>query len=502
MTRLRVIAASALLLLAVAALARIGGGQTYSGGGRSSSSSGSSSGSSSRSSSSPSYHPSSGGGGGSSGYSSGGGSGGGDLNCGCVALLLFVVVFFVIVAAIAKERQPNVTVTAEPPPDKPAADLSQLRRFDPNFSEIVFADFCYSLFARVYEARGRGRLADYAPYVSADVRAGIVRYAPAGLTSIDEIVIGSFNVADVRGLDRPQVEVDLEFEANYTETAAGTVRRWYVSERWTLTRARDILSPIPEKARAEHCPKCGAPLQTRSDGACQYCGTVVADGSFNWFVRAIKSLAKSERPRELGGGSGGEAGTQLPTVSHPQLGRQRQKLVEQHPEFRWEDFEQRVREVAQELQAAWTSRDWHRARRFETEALFQMHRYWIDEYVRQGLRNVVDGFTIQRVDVVKVASDAFYDAITVRLFAAGADYTVNDSGGAVSGSKYPRQWSEYWTFVRGRAGASADARVCPNCGGARDDGQSAICAYCGGKIIAGEFPWVLSRIEQDEAYRG
>jgi Tim44-like domain len=414
-----------------------------------------------------------------------------------VTLIIIIIIFAAIFKAI-----PDVTVTAAPPPATPAADLSQLRRFDPNFSEIVFADFCYSLFARVYEALGSGRLADYAPYVAASVRDRLVRHAPAGLTSVNEIVIGSFKVVDVRGLNGPHVEVDVEFEANYTETAAGAVRRWYVAERWKLNRARDILSPIPEKARAEHCPKCGAPLQTRSDGACQYCGTIVADGSFNWFVRAVQTTEKSERARDLGGGSGGEAGTHLPTVFHPLLARQRQKFAEQHPEFQWAAFEQRMREIALQLQAAWTSRDWHQARRYETEALFQMHRYWIDEYVRQGLRNVVDGYSIQRSEAVKITSDAFYDAITVRLYAAGADYTINEIGRIVSGSKYPRQWSEYWTFIRGRAGASAEARICPNCGGARDEGQSAICAYCGGKIVSGEFPWILSRIEQDESYRG
>jgi hypothetical protein len=29
-----------------------------------------------------------------------------------------------------------------------------------------------------------------------------------------------------------------------------------------------------------------------------------------------------------------------------------------------------------------------------------------------------------------------------------------------------------------------------------------VCRYCRGKIVRGEFPWILSRIEQDEAYRG
>lgn len=39
-------------------------------------------------------------------------------------------------------------------------------------------------------------------------------------------------------------------------------------------------------------------------------------------------------------------------------------------------------------------------------------------------------------------------------------------------------------------------------GAALAEGQAAVCEYCGGKVTTGDFPWILSRIEQDEAYRG
>src|SRR3954454_19940241 len=37
--------------------------------------------------------------------------------------------------------------------------FNQLRRFDPNFSEIIFTDFCYALYAKAHNSRGhRDRL--------------------------------------------------------------------------------------------------------------------------------------------------------------------------------------------------------------------------------------------------------------------------------------------------------------------------------------------------------
>jgi len=472
-----------LLFVALAGDARVGGGQSYGG---------SSSGSSGGGYSGGGYS-----GGGSS--SSSGGSGGGFTCGGAFAFFLFFIILMVV-SYFQKQGATavlSVKQSAQPGP----VDMTSLRQFDPNFSQIVFTDFCYSLFARLYEALGRGEVDNLAPYVSKRLRDGLKQFA-AGLTSIDEVVIGSFAVVAFRGLDQTQVEADVEFEANYTETRNNAVRRFYVREVWTLTRGRDVLSPTPEKAKAEHCPKCGAPLQTRTDGACLHCDTVITDGSFQWFVRSIRGVSKEDRPRDLGG-TAEEVGTDLNTIYQHDLPRKRKQFEDRHPGFSWDAFLKRVDEVANELQKAWSSRDWQHAEAYETGPLFQMHRYWIDEYLRQHLRNVVDNYAIQRVVIVKVTSDAFYDAITVRLFASGLDYTTDDNNNIVGGSiAAPRQWSEYWTFIRGGGGVSADTHVCPNCGAPIGEGQTLVCAYCRGKIVRGEFPWILSRIEQDEAYRG
>ena len=478
------------LLAALSVDARIGGGDSYSG-----SSSSSSSSSSSYSGSSSSDH----------GSSSSGSSGGVGEVSGFSLFALFVLfVFLGGMSALVNGKQTTSIFTVTTAQAGPApVTMGSLRHHDPNFSEIVFTDFCYSLFARLYEARGNGRLDDLAPYVASAVRAGLKQTAPAGLRGVDAIVVGAFTIVWFRGIDTPRVEADVEFEANYTEAAGAGVRRWYVREVWTLTRMRDVLSPRPENAKAEHCPKCGSGLEMRPDGACAHCGTKIEDGTFHWYVTSIRGLSKEERPPQLGGPGGPEPGLDRPTAIQAWIGKHCQTFVERHPGFSWDGFYQRVAQVAVELQNAWSSRDWRRARPLETDALFQTHRYWIEEYLRQGLRNVVDHYRVDRIEIAKVTSDAFFDAITVRLFASGNDYTVDEAGTVVGGMPgYRKAWSEYWTLVRGRAGGTADARVCPNCGGSLAAGQAVVCEYCGGKITTGEFPWVLSRIEQDEAYRG
>src|SRR5712672_1359248 len=48
----------------------------------------------------------------------------------------------------------------------------RMRKFDPNFSEIVFTDFCYALYAKGHDARGHGAAALelFSPYLSESAR--------------------------------------------------------------------------------------------------------------------------------------------------------------------------------------------------------------------------------------------------------------------------------------------------------------------------------------------
>ncbi len=485
---------------------RVGGGQSYSG-----SSSGSSSGSGSSYSGSSSGRSSYGGSSGSSSGSSYGGSssGSGDSGgCGqvfiVVLFLLFMVApFMLLLFRFLREglrRTPSVVMKAR----TTAYDLESLRTYDPNFSRIVFEDFCSSLYARVHQARGTGDLARYAPYLSDEVRKSLMKRSPQGLTAVTGIVVGAMEVGWLLGADTPTVSVALRYETNFTEVCGSSQSTWYVRETWMVERARDILSPPPAKARAEHCPRCGAALDTRTDGSCNYCGVKIEDGTFQWFVRSINVLSKEPRgPLLLSDVP--EEGTMLPTIRQPGLEERRATFESAHPGFRWDAFTARVRSIATTLQDAWSARNVERIRPLETETLFQTHRYWIDAYLQQHLRNVVTDYSITSLEFARVERDAFYDAITVRLAASGFDHTLDDGGRVVAGSNSrARSWSEYWTLIRSR-GTEADPSQtvsCPNCGAAVNVGATGICPHCGGKLAGGDFGWVLSRIEQDEAYRG
>src|SRR6266852_3150037 len=272
-----------IVFLATDAFARVGGGGSYGGGG-----------------------------------GSGGGGGGGALVYLLIRFLLWltiehpvigipvdIIVIALVIYWFAKPSKkslsiistsitaPDAVVTVAQQQQSIQRAFNQLRRFDPNFSEIIFVDFCYALYGKAHDARGRGAKAldELSPYLSDAARASLLQLNPANLKSVEGIIVGAMQVVDVRGLDTPIVNLSVLFDANYTEGVDGKQMSYYVRERWSLERKRDVLSPTPDKATALHCPRCGAPLQKDTVGACAFCRTKIESGEFQWYVRGVNTLS-------------------------------------------------------------------------------------------------------------------------------------------------------------------------------------------------------------------
>lgn len=455
--------------------------------------------------------PSSGGGGG----GGGGGDGGAIIELllwlliehpavGIPAILLAIAYFVVKALFFDKKKDwssghvsgPPLMQTEPPAWRGPARQVDAIGAVDPGFSRIVFEDFLYSLYAEVQTARGAGQLNRVSAYLSENAARALGSMARG---AVDTVIVGKLALMEATA-NAAGARVVADIESNYTEDRRG----FYVHERWTLTRGPGARSRDPKRARILGCPSCGAPQDALFGGTCRHCGKMVNDGSFDWTVAAVVVLDRAERPPLLTS-TVEEQGTDLPTVLDPTLPGAMMALRQKDPHFDLEPFKQRVGLVFQQFQRAWSGRDLASMRPFLSDALFTTQQYWIRAYLAQHLRNVTEDNRITNLQLAKVVSDPYYDAITIRVFATGHDYTVDDAGKVVSGSKSRvRAYSEYWTLIRGtnRKGPTRTDLACPNCGAPLDVNMAGDCKYCKVKITTGDFDWVLSKIEQDESYVG
>jgi len=465
--------------------------------------------------------------GGGGGYSSGGGGGdggGGDagLIFGLVRLLLWLVfrhpligipvaiIVVIVVLNMAKSGALQRSVRENPqvfPQAAPlrggAANLTPVRSTDPYFSEPVFVDFAQLVFARAHEMRGTGRREPLLAWMAPEAIEKLFADR-AGLESVGEVIFGATRIVQA-ATEAGFVRLDVAFEANVTEVRAGVRSQVVCAETWSFRRKVGVRSSVPARMRALGCAGCGSTLEPKTDGSCPSCGQARLGGLSQWEVRGIpfanrRPLTPPELDLDEGGGI--ERGTELPTVTDSRLSATKRAFEGRHPDHAWPAFEARVTTAFLALQQAWSRREWEQARAFETEALFQMHRFWMERYAAFGLVNRVEQVAVTRVALSKIELDAFYESITVRIFAQALDWTEDSAGKVVGGSKTTaRRFTEYWTFLRAIPGSVELATSCPSCGAALPaGGGSIVCASCGGRLVGDAPDWVASRIEQDDAY--
>jgi hypothetical protein len=379
-----------------------------------------------------------------------------------------------------------------------------VKQFDPNFSRILFTDFAHLVFVQFHESRGGLARRDdktfaVAPYLSEPVR----RNLKMATVQVSEIVVGTLRLSRIWATDE-HVNIHALYRANVVENG----NRLYVEQRFHFRRPKGILTRAPEKVMALGCPNCGSPEEPGLDGRCPSCGTLTARGNLDWMVLSAQTLRRNPVGLPVGHDGGVETGTDLPTVFQPRLAATKRELAARDPKFSWSRFTTRVKHMFMEIQRGWSALDESRLRPYESDTLFDAHRYQLQRFRETGTRSILDDIRILKVEVAKIEHDAWYDAITVRIYAAMKNYRVDAAGNVLSGSKTrDRMFSEYWTVVRrsdvDEFRASGDPRNCPSCGAPLDRiNRAGVCGYCNSKVVSGVFDWVLALIEQDEEYAG
>ncbi len=384
------------------------------------------------------------------------------------------------------------------------ADLKRER--DPNFSRPLFMDFVQRFYVRVHNARGDHKWEPLEPFIDSAFLA-LLEEESKSVYRVEDVIVGSATIKEISINDPAVTRIFVEVESNFTEyTDEKTKRIYYSRERWSFQRGSAVLSKGPRDIASFACPSCGSPSELRSDGTCPYCGKVVNKGDFHWTLYNAAVLERMERPPLQLSLGGVEEGAELPTVFQNTFETERRSFMARYPDFSWQTFDARVREVFLKLQEAWMKQQWELARPLETDYLFSTHLYMNERFREAGYVNHLEEIEILSVIPVKIERDAYFESITVRIGARMRDYTVDGSGGVVEGDKnILRTFSEYWTFIRAAGfthDRAEDEKNCPNCGAPLKISMAGICEYCESKVTTGEFYWTLSLIEQDEAYTG
>jgi len=275
----------------------------------------------------------SGGGGG----GSGGGGGGGD---GLVSLAIWLLIYsplpwpikiIVIIAIIyglkranSARRSPSVTsvsneVVSQPyipaaarPVINVGSQLADLKARDPNFSEQQFEDLASTAFFKIQEAWSKRDMSIARAYCSPALfqrfSSQLSGLKDAGkVNKMDNLAVGSVELVEAfpdGGFDYVTARVNAS-AADYTideksgKIISGSKESSPFTEYWTFLRSDKVKTKAGAPTlEARQCPNCGAPLAINAVGKCDYCGSDVTSGQYNWVLSEI-SQASVWRPRSV-----------------------------------------------------------------------------------------------------------------------------------------------------------------------------------------------------------
>lgn len=173
------------------------------------------------------------------------------------------------------------------------------------------------------------------------------------------------------------------------------------------------------------------------------------------------------------------------------------------PTFSADKFIGFAREVFMKINEAWTKKDWRPIRPFESEALFNMHKQQLDEYIRLGKTNVIEKISIKHCSLNAFQQDGDKEVLTVWINVLLRDYVIDDTTKKVLERDPNRDWYMRYVMIFNRkAGVKTDPgrqgnsiTNCPNCGAPTEITSSGQCPYCGSVVTNGEHDWVLTEFK-------
>ena len=124
-------------------------------------------------------------------------------------------------------------------------------------------------------------------------------------------------------------------------------------------------------------------------------------------------------------------------------------LRQRDPAFDEGRFKDQVMDNFFRIQGGWMNRDLQALSPLLTPEMQGVFREDIERLMREGWVNRLENIAVRSVELAEVWQEAGQDYVTALIYANLLDYTTDERGTVLEGSKTePVKFEEYWTFTR------------------------------------------------------
>lgn len=227
-----------------------------------------------------------------------------------IGLPLLVVLGGIIVLVIflrKKKGQSGPLETAEDFDQKFEVDLTALKERDPDFNEDLFIAKINNIYVQLQESWESRDWKKVRPFESDELfnmhKRQLQEFIDSNTTNVvDDIAVLKTHIRDYREYgDIETLDVYLKarirdyiIEDATKKVIEGNPQQEIIIEYiLSMSRKKGILTRSGAGTTVNTCPNCGANISINAAGECEYCGSVVTSGDFDWVLTRLEVLSQS-----------------------------------------------------------------------------------------------------------------------------------------------------------------------------------------------------------------
>ncbi|HWP96233.1 MAG TPA: TIM44-like domain-containing protein [Syntrophomonadaceae bacterium] len=231
---------------------------------------------------------------------------------------LFILIVIIVIVMIVKRKGGSTSYSGvdedygeEGPPDHDPAQVSaaldELKARDENFSEDMFISRVNNMFIQLQEAWQEKDWKKVRPFESDELfnmhAKQLQDYIRANQTNIvAEIailkteIVGCHEDGATESLDiymRTRFK-DYVIDDETKKVVEGDPHREnYMEYLLVMARKKGVMTKVEQNTTVSTCPNCGANVSINASGECEYCGSVVSNGDFDWVLTRMDVISQS-----------------------------------------------------------------------------------------------------------------------------------------------------------------------------------------------------------------
>lgn len=232
-----------------------------------------------------------------------------------IGLPVLVIIIIIVVIVYLKKKKGGIT------PDLPAAPerkvikdpdylrqaMEELKGRDPDFSEDLFISRINNMFVQLQEAWQAKDWKKVRPFESDELFNTHARQLQEFIDSnttnvVDDIAILRTDISDYH--DNGATEsLDVYMRVRYKDYIIDDNTKKviegdpnleiFMEYELAMSRKKGVATRLEQSTVVSTCPNCGANVSINASGECEYCGSVVSNGDFDWVLTRLDVLSQS-----------------------------------------------------------------------------------------------------------------------------------------------------------------------------------------------------------------